>query len=799
MMAALPRKIQQWLLVWMIIFPFFSIAQGGSVNPRWLHGFWQAKWIAGSRMAGMDFGVFHFRKSFELGSTPANFIIHISADNRYRLFVNGHSICTGPARSDLSNWNFETVDIAPYLRQGKNVLAATVWNFGEFRPYSQISFQTALIVQGDSEAEKIVNTDHSWKVQKDSSYSPLPIDRSKLQTYIVTAEGERVDGNHYAWGFEEPGFDDAAWPDAVALWYPAKTRGFGTDGNWMLVPRSIPLAEEKPERLGEVRRSEGITVSNDFLKGNSPVMVPANSKVSILLDQSHLTNAYPKLLVSGGKGASITLIYAEALVDSLKNKGNRNEIENKTILGIEDQYIADGAKDRWYSPLFFRTFRYLQLNISTGGEPLQLKDIYGIFTGYPFEEKAYFKTGRNDLDKIWEVGWRTARLCAVDTYFDCPYYEQLQYVGDTRIQALISLYVAGDDRLMRKAIEDLSHSFIPDGLTQSRYPSRDLQVIPTFSLWWICMIHDYWMHRKDDVFVQSHLEGVERILKWYQKRIAMNGMLGSLQWWQFEDWSWPHVDSIRIGGVPPGASKGGSSIITLQYAYTLQRAAQLMDAYGMNTLAGQYSAEALSITSKTFKLCWDAKKGLLADTYEKNEFSQHANIMAILTNAIPAIDQRAVVERLLSDSSITQCTYYFRFYLFEALKKVKLGDRYLALLKPWQNMIARGLTTFAENPEPVRSDCHAWSASPLYQFLSTVCGVIPASPGFQQVKIEPFFGDLEKVQGRIPHPKGFIEVNLEKKAGHISGQVVLPEGITGTLLWANKKIPLKGGKQNVSL
>ncbi len=186
-------------------------------------------------------------------------------------------------------------------------------------------------------------------------------------------------------------------------------------------------------------------------------------------------------------------------------------------------------------PSVLSHFRYLQLDIHTGGEPLQLKDIYGIFTGYPFEEKAYFKTGRNDLDRIWEVGWRTARLCAVDTYFDCPYYEQLQYVGDTRIQALISLYVAGDDRLMRKAIEDLSHSFIPDGLTQSRYPSSDLQVIPTFSLWWICMIHDYWMHRKDDAFVQSHLEGIQSVIEmvpetdrceWHAGQFAMVAIRG---------------------------------------------------------------------------------------------------------------------------------------------------------------------------------------------------------------------------------------------------------------------------------
>ena len=96
---------------------------------------------------------------------------------------------------------------------------------------------------------------------------------------------------------------------------------------------------------------------------------------------------------------------------------------------------------------------------------------------------------------------------------------------------MISLYVSGDERLMKKAINDISHSFFEDGLTESRYPSRDMQVIPTFSLWWVCMIHDFWMNRKDDAFVQSHLDGIESVLGWYRKKMAANGMLGPLNWW----------------------------------------------------------------------------------------------------------------------------------------------------------------------------------------------------------------------------------------------------------------------------
>lgn len=136
------------------------------VNPQLLNGSWTSYWISCPNISPRDYGVFHFRKSFNLPKVPDKFVIHISADNRYRLYVNGNPICTGPARGDLHNWHFETIDIASYLKKGKNVIASLVWNMGVIALVAQISNQTAFMIQGDSEVEHIVNTDKSWKVIK---------------------------------------------------------------------------------------------------------------------------------------------------------------------------------------------------------------------------------------------------------------------------------------------------------------------------------------------------------------------------------------------------------------------------------------------------------------------------------------------------------------------------------------------------------------------------------------------------------------------------------------------------------
>jgi alpha-L-rhamnosidase len=761
---------------------------------QWKSRFWNAKWIAHPDAMPNEFGVFHFRKELTLDADPLSYVVHVSGDNLFRLYVNGTMVCTGPARSDPANWNFETIDIAGHLRKGKNFVSATVWNFADFRAYAQTSYETGFILQGNSDHEFSLNTGIGWQVLMDSAYKPLPIDRASLQAYVAVASGEIVDGNRYAWGFESENGNALAWKPAKQLWYSAKPRSYGTDGNWQLVPTSIPRPVEidqefNSERSGYIK-SPGTSLAKSF-----PWNFPAKTKISLLLDQGMLTNAYPQLLLTSGKNAVITLTYAEAMTDAKRVKGNRNEVEGKTLIGISDRYISDGAAFRMYSPLHYRTFRYVRVDIETKDEPLVINKIDSRYTGYPFEERGKFVTNDPGLQKIWDVGWRTAKLCAVDTYFDCPYYEQLQYVGDTRIQALISLYVSGDDRLMKKAIDDIYNSFIPEGLTQSRYPSRDLQVIPTFSLWWVCMVHDHFMHRKDDAFIRTKLNGVENVIQWYEERMTEKGILGPLSWWQFVDWSWPWVDSLRVGGVPPGVSKGGSSIVTLQYAYTLARAAELMNAYGRRSAAVRYEQMAKKYAQDVFRLCWDSQKGLLADTPEKTEFSQHANILGILTNAVEQSRQKDLLQKIITDKSIIQATYYFKFYMFEAMKKTGIGNEYLGQLKPWYDMLDNGLTTFAENPEPTRSDCHAWSASPLYEMLSMVAGVMPAAPGFSKVLIKPNVGYLSSVISTVPHPAGDIKLSINKTGRQARVFVELPPGISGELEWEGRLYPLTPGRK----
>lgn len=760
---------------------------------------WSAQWVTDLSVPQRDEAVLHFRKTIELSQIPAHFVVHVSADNQFVFYVNQKRVGSGPSRSDLAHWRYETYDLAPFLKAGQNVLAATVWNFGTHSALAQISDRIAFLVHGAGDVERAVDTGPSWQVERETGIQTMA---PTVRGYYAAEPGERLDASAFDWDWDSPSHVGDSWTNAAPL-SPAALRG-STDShnNWQLVADPLPAMEYKEVPAGHVVRATGIDQPTAFPE--KAFTVPPHTQASVLIDNGVLTTAYPELEVDGGEGASVQLTYAEALMDDQGQKGNRNQITGKHIVGLSDEFLPSGTRCA-FVPLSWRTWRYLQIDIKTSDEPITVESLREWFTAYPFQENAYFKSDDETLSRIWEVGWRTARLDAHDTYMDTPYWERLQYVGDTRIQALISYTVAGDDRLARQAIDAYNNSRIPDGLTQSRYPSSLVQMIPTFSLMWVGMVHDFWMYRGDADFVRAQLPGVESVLAWYLPRLRANGLLGPIPWWPFVDWG------KDFGfGMPPEDENGDSSVISLQLVEVLRDAADIEMAAGDKRKAAEYRAAADRIAKAVYRECWNRQYKLLADTPSQNHFSQHANILGVWLDVIPRSQQKDVLQRILSTSDagfssrspqppMTAATYYFRFYLARALDHAGMGGDYLTLLGPWKDMLSLGLTTWAESPEPTRSDSHAWSAHPNYDLLTIVAGIQPASPGFKSVKIAPHLGDLKQVSAAMPTPKGVIGVQYNRTGNGVEAEISLPPGVSGNLLWNRHRIALHEGTQHLRL
>ena len=112
-----------------------------------------------------------------------------------------------------------------------------------------------------------------------------------------------------------------------------------------------------------------------------------------------MISGYPVLTVSGGVAAHIRIGYTEALYDANAKRGNRNDVGNRRVLGLFDEFIPDGGSHRVFQPLWFRTWRYLELDIETGDAPLQLDSLKVNFSAFPFKQRGQFLSSDPKLIK----------------------------------------------------------------------------------------------------------------------------------------------------------------------------------------------------------------------------------------------------------------------------------------------------------------------------------------------------------------------------------------------------------------
>jgi len=321
------------------------------------------------------------------------------------------------------------------------------------------------------------------------------------------------------------------------------------------------------------------------------------------------------------------------------------------------------------------------------------------------------------------------------------------------------------------------------------------------------MVHDYWMYVDDEPLVRATLPHTRTVLDWFAARLRPDGLLGKMPWWEFGDWT-----SGYAGGVPPQDADGGSTFLTLQFVAALRDAAELETRYGSAERAAHYRQMIQSASAALNRLNRDETSHLYADTPAKRTFSTEANVLAVVTDVAPQAEQAAILRRILASRETTattldgqpvppmsQMSFYFRFYLSRALEHAGVADLYLDQLGPWYNMLRMGLSTWAETPEPTRSDCHAWSASPNYDLLTVVAGIEPDAPGFRHVRIGPHLGNLQHLDASMPHGSDEIHVHYERHGEKWVATVTLPAALEGDFVWHGQMYSLHPGMQVLAL
>jgi hypothetical protein len=718
---------------------------------------------------------------------PKQLPVSVTADNRFILFVNGQRVVSGPSTGTIASWRCASVDLAPYLHRGRNVVAAVVWNFGDFAPSAQAIVATGFRLEGDP----ISTGAPGWRVKIDAGHSASKGNEQIPWQYYVASAPETIDANKADWDWSGSVEVGAGWQDAIPAPAAAARK---------LVADKLPPQTFEPAAAGTVVRS---TLAGGEKFPARPLIVPAHTTAKLLLRRDAMISAYPDLEVAGGKGARIKLSYSEALYDAPHKKSDRDLIGDRQVLGISDTFIADGGR-RGFAPLWWRTWRFAEIEVTTDAEPLTLAAFRINETGYPFNQVGQFASSDAELNQIWEIGWRTARVDAHETYMDSSFWEQLQYTGDTRLEMLISYAVSGDPRLAEQAIDAFGESNADGGLVWGSAPNRGENVIATFSFAWVGMLSDWSLEQPDPAPIVRHLPRMRTVLGWFEPWLNSQGLLGRNPQWNFIDWSGQRWDDRT--SFPSWGKEGGSCLMTVMWLGALRQGAALEAAYGDAQQSAADAARAERARAAIRQHCWDPQRGLFADNADRDVFSQHMNVFAVLYDVAtpeeaPEILRRITVKGRGIDAppGMFTSTYYFAWYLVRAFEHAGLADRYFDLLQNWRELLKLHYTTWPESRGDTRSDTHAWSAHPTADLLGVVAGIRPAATGYSRVRVAPLLGQLTSLDATAATPRGPVAVRYRIANGSLIAEIDRPAALPGEFVWKGKQYPLRQAHTRLKL
>ncbi|ERS95464.1 hypothetical protein HMPREF1624_07980 [Sporothrix schenckii ATCC 58251] len=689
-------------------------------------------------------------------SKVSSAILHFSADTRYKLYVNSKRVAVGPARSSPWIWYYDTLDIAPYLHPGDNQIVFLVLRyFVTLRgamPFARTPFP-GLTVVGNIE-----HGGNTIDISERISPKPLGSELTPVGYGLRTANGELAP--------------------------------------WRLRPRPIAIPEETHVAVETIRKCDS-TVKLDkwsaYFSGQSSLTLSAGSQHTLEVQADVHSTAFlqwtfhavtdpaKQLLTAERPRIHLKIMYSEGYENEPRNypffrsKSDRLDAENGYIIGPFDEVTLDLPTDGSnvsYEPFWFRTLRIMRFHVSiTGPAPVELISFGATQVNYPMGIKASWNN-LNDADSaaMWDVSIRTLRNCMFDGYVDCPFYEQLQYSGDSRSVGLFHYLLAGDDQLMRQAISSFGASVLSEGLTQSRFPSHVPQIIAGFPLYWVMQICDHHLYFGDSAFSRSFLPRIDGVLDFFAQHVDTRGLVSRLpsDVWQYVDWvtTWGATDDHPDKGVPTaGRSTNCHTFFSMLYAVVLRQAARLARDVGRPGHADEYESRADSLVTAVKDHCYDGR--FFADTTvdalpeagnghsSPTAYSQHCQVFAVLCGACSESDrERLLTEAFSADAGrFSKCSYVMQFYALRAFSLAS-DEAYETFLwprvwQPWRKMLANNLSTWEEDDVRQRSDCHAWGSVPIYEFCTELAGVRPIGAGANKILFKPRLRLTDRLDAKV--------------------------------------------------
>lgn len=717
---------------------------------------WKAKWVMDENFCGLiPINVFHkemaeaahmkhkpelknyhmlVRKKFEINEMWKEAFLDITADDYYKVYINGKFVGQGPAPSYYFHYNYNYYDISKYLKQGENIIAVHVYYQGLInRVWNSGDYRQGMIAELVLDNEVALCTDSTWKYAKALEF--ISFETFGYETQFI----EDIDSRLKEKNWIDINYDDFNWENLSV--------NISDDHKLVLqTTPSLEVYEIKPSKIEKI------------------------DKGHYLIDFGHEITGQFKAEAHGKSSETVVIMCGEELEKGWENQVRYNMRCN---CNYKDTWILSGSKDV-LEQYDYKAFRYVE--VIAPEDTVLPESFCAIVRHYPMnEEKCKFQSSSDLLNRIWEICKNGVKYGAQEVYVDCPSREKGQYLGDATVTTHSHLYLSGDLRLFKKCLEDFALStYICPGI-MAVSPGSFMQEIADFSLQWPYQLLNYYMQSGDIDFLREMYPIAEGIIGYFKNYQRPDGLLENVdEKWNLVDWPDNLRDNYDFNLTKP-VSDGCHNVINAFFCGAVSTLNEIRKILGI-----KYVDEFQALKEAFIKAFYNTDFKLFCDSKVSSHASLHANMLPLFWELVPNEAEKSVVELIRRKK--LNCGVYNSYFLLKGLAKVGEYELVYDLLTSehehsWANMLKEGATTcfeaWGKDQKWNTSLCHAWASAPISVIIEDVMGIKPAKPGWKEISFNP----------NLPESIKHISIEFETIQGAIkmeykdnTPRITVPEG-----------------------
>lgn len=614
----------------------------------------------------------------EAGKT---YFLRISADDYYKLYINGQYVAQGPAPAYPEHYYYNQIDVSEYLTDGKNVLAIhlyyqglvnRVWNSGDNR------FGVgAEVVCTETEREEEL----SWRYRISEAYDG---ETTGYETqFLENFDSRQWDAEWSATTYAEQGFIpmvEAKWADYRFAIQPTKM---------------LSVYRREPQTIQETENG-------------------------LFLDMGEELTGILRMKAKGPAGSKVIIRCGEEMQEDGHVRFNM-----RCNCRYEEEWtLSDG--ESVLEQYDYKAFRYVELLFDNA---VRIEEVWVEVRHYPMQkDNCTFSCSIKELEDIFYICKNAVKYGTQESYLDCPTREKGQYLGDSIVTAHAQIWLTGSTEMLRKCIEQFADtSDICRGL-MAVAPGALMQEIADFSLLWSELLLLDFQFTGDKKFLHRHYPVAKGIIEHFRQYEREDGLLRRVaDKWNLVDWPENLRDDYDFTLSRPIVTDGCHNVVNALYVGALKNLSRIETILDL-----PQSFQWETYRNAFINVFYNKERGLFVDCEGSSHSAVHSNIYPLYFELLEEEQIPSIVQMLEKKGMC--CGVFVSYFFLKGLAKAGYHDVMYRLLvnesvHGWVNMLREGATTcfeaWGKEQKWNTSLCHPWASAPIPLLIEDIAGFRP--------------------------------------------------------------------------